>query len=152
MSAQIICKFHKDPIKMKGLCPEKCYLWHFGNHQGQITPKWLVWSGQNSNSSEIICLSWLPASLIKIWSIINVLAWRHHFSIIVYEKIFQRSRAHNTKVTDPIRPEFKLVRDLMPVLVTSKFDEHPIKNERTSLESPFPHYSIWELFQMLTGT
>ena len=28
----------------------------------------------------------------------------------------------------------------MPVLVTSKFDEDPIKNERASLETPFSHY------------
>ena len=29
----------------------------------------------------------------------------------------------------------------MPVLVTSKFDEDPIKNERASLEAPFSHYN-----------
>ena len=28
----------------------------------------------------------------------------------------------------------------MPVLVTSKFVEDPIKNERVSLETPFSHY------------
>ena len=28
----------------------------------------------------------------------------------------------------------------MPVLVTSKFDEDPIKNERASLATPFSHY------------
>ena len=28
----------------------------------------------------------------------------------------------------------------MPVLVTSKFDEDQIKNERASLETPFSHY------------
>ena len=28
----------------------------------------------------------------------------------------------------------------MPVLVTSKFDEDPIKTERASLETPFSHY------------
>ena len=28
----------------------------------------------------------------------------------------------------------------MAVLVTSKFDEDPIKNERASLETPFSHY------------
>ena len=43
-------------------------------------------------------------------------------------------------MTDPIRPEFELVWDFMPVLVTSKFDEDPIKNERASLETPFSHY------------
>ena len=30
--------------------------------------------------------------------------------------------------------------DFMAVLVTSKFDEDPIKNERASLETPFSHY------------
>ena len=34
--------------------------------QGQVTPKWLIRSGRNSNSSKILCLSWLPASLTKI--------------------------------------------------------------------------------------
>ena len=50
-----------------------------------------------------------PASLTKIRSIMNVLAWRHHFPIIVYKKFFQCSRAHNTEVNDPIRLEFKLI-------------------------------------------
>ena len=48
--------------------------------------------------------------------------------------------ACNSEVTDPIRPEFELVRDFMPVLVISKFDEDMIKNERASLETPFFHY------------
>ena len=43
-------------------------------------------------------------------------------------------------MTDPIRPEFEDIRDFMPVLVTSKFDEDPIKNERASLETPFSYY------------
>ena len=41
---------------------------------------------------------------------------------------FLRSSAHNSKVTDLIKQEFELVRDFMPELVTSKFDEDPIKN------------------------
>ena len=28
----------------------------------------------------------------------------------------------------------------MPVLVTSKFDEDPIKSEQASMETPFSHY------------
>ena len=42
---------------------------NFIRPQGQVTPKWLIRSSQNSNSSEILCLSWLPASLRKIQSI-----------------------------------------------------------------------------------
>ena len=43
-------------------------------------------------------------------------------------------------MTDLIRPELELIRDFMPVLVTSKFDEDPIKHEHASLETPFSHY------------
>ena len=39
-----------------------------------------------------------------------------------------------------IRPELKLVRAFMPVLVTSNFDDDPIKNERASMETPVFHY------------
>ena len=48
----------------------------------------------------------------------------------------------NCKMTDPNRPEIKLVWDFMPVLVTSKFDENPIKNEQASLETPFSHKAM----------
>ena len=43
-------------------------------------------------------------------------------------------------MTDPIRSEFELVRDFIPVLVTNKSDEDPIKIERASLEAPFSYY------------
>ena len=40
-----------------------------------------------------------------------------------------------------IRPElFERVRDFMQFLVTIKFDEDSMKNERVSLETPFSHY------------
>ena len=42
-------------------------------------------------------------------------------------------------MTDPIRPEFELVQDFMPYLVTSKFDKDPIKNKCASLETSFSH-------------
>ena len=39
-----------------------------------------------------------------------------------------------------IRPEIKLVRAFMPVLVTSNFDDDSIKNEQARMETPFSHY------------
>ena len=39
-----------------------------------------------------------------------------------------------------IRPKIKLDQALMPVLVTSNFDEDSIKNEQASKETPFSHY------------
>ena len=50
--------------------------------QGQVTPKWVVWSGPKSNLSELLCLYWLPTSLMTIRSKMNELAWRQHFPII----------------------------------------------------------------------
>ena len=38
------------------------------------------------------------------------------------------------------RPEIKLVRAFMPVLVTDNFDDDSIKNEQASMETPFSHY------------
>ena len=37
----------------------------------------------------------------------------------------------------------------MAVLVTSKFDEDPIKNEQASLETPFSHYKSMRNFKTL---
>ena len=42
-----------------------------------------------------------------------------------------------TPVSSLIRPEIKLVRAFMPVLVTSNFDDDSIKNERASMETAF---------------
>ena len=50
--------------------------------QGQVTPKRVVWFGPKSNSTELLCLSWLPATLMMIRSKMSELAWRHHFPII----------------------------------------------------------------------
>ena len=44
-------------------------LWEiFFDAQGQLTPQSLVRSGRNSNSSEILCMSSLPASIRRIGS------------------------------------------------------------------------------------
>ena len=49
--------------------------------------------------------------------------------LLVYEGLSRRSRAANSAVLGPIWPNFELVRDLMDVLITCKYEEDPIKNE-----------------------
>ena len=39
-----------------------------------------------------------------------------------------------------IRPKIELDQALMPVLVTSNFDDDLIKNEQAGMETPFSHY------------
>ena len=47
------------------------------------------------------------------------------------------SRANNTKVNNPIRPNFKLIRVFMPVVVTCKSDKDLIKGDWEKLETSF---------------
>ena len=102
----------------------------------RITPKWIIRSGQNSNSFELLCLSSLPAILTKIQSKVTEKSWRHHF--------LHCSRALNSKITGQIRPKFEPVRDFMPVLVSCKFDEDWIHSNWEKTDTIFPIQSHWE--------
>ena len=111
MPVLITCKFDKDPIKGD---------WEkagdiFSNAQGHVTPKWLVRYNQNSNLSEILCLSSLPVSLMKTEFTVPEKKWRHHFP---RHSQWVRSKANNSIVKSLTRPKFELIQDFMPVLVT----------------------------------
>ena len=72
----------------------------------------------------------LPARMKKIQSKMKALECSQDFSHYKSMGIFfRRSRAANSAVLDPIWPNFELVRDVMDVLVTCKYEEYPIKNE-----------------------
>ena len=68
MAVLATCKFDEDPIKIEGTIDRTRSNMGFFGSQGQVTPKWIVWSGQNLNSSENFWLSYLPASLMEIRS------------------------------------------------------------------------------------
>ena len=51
----------------------------------------------------------------------------------VYGDFSRRSRAANSAVLGPIWPNFELVRDVIDVLITCKYEEDPIKNESARL-------------------
>ena len=57
-------------------------------HSRASNSKWVVWFGPKSNSTELLCLSWLPATLMMIRSKMDELAWRHHFPIISLREFF----------------------------------------------------------------
>ena len=62
-------KFDQDwPTGFRDIQVQKCEIFVT---QGQATPKWVVWFGPNSNSTELLCLSWLPATLMMIQSKMN---------------------------------------------------------------------------------
>ena len=84
----------------------------FSNAQGQLTLQSLVKSGPNSNSSEILWLSSLPARMKKIRS----------------------------TVSGGIRPKFELIQAFMVVLVTCKNEENRIKMKELECLQHFSHY------------
>ena len=49
-------------------------------------------------------------------------------------------------MTGLIQPKIELDQAFMPVLVTTNFDDDSIKNERTSMETPFSHYKSMGMF------
>ena len=57
--------------------------------------------------------------------------------LLVYGDFSRRSRADNSAVLGRIWPKFELVRDIMVVLVTCKYEEDPIKNEGASVFTTF---------------
>ena len=109
----------------------------FSTTQGHVTPKCLIRSGPNSNLSEILCPSSLPVSLVKTEFRVTEKSWIHLFLHYKSMGKMHRSRANKTKVNNPIRPKFELIRAFMPVLITCKFDKYLIKGDWEKLETFF---------------
>ena len=80
----------------------------------------MVRSGRNSNSSEILCMSSLPASIKRIGSKTTENKWRHHFPH--YESMGAFC-SHGNQSFDPICP--KTFRSLSPnsMMLHIKFDQ-----------------------------
>ena len=97
-------------------------------------------SSRISNSSKLSCMLSLPANIKRIQLRIAEKKWRHRLSH--YEPIgifFRRSRAANSAIGGPIRLKFELVRALMHVIVTCKYEKERMKNSREKVETPpFP--------------
>ena len=62
----VTSKNEDDPIKIEGTRVATIQNTHFSNTKGQLTPQSEVGSDRNSNSSEILYLSLLPAGMKKI--------------------------------------------------------------------------------------
>ena len=57
--------------------------------------------------------------------------------LLVYGDFSRRSRAANSAVLGPIWQNVKIVRDIIDVLVTCKYEEDPIKNEGARVFTTF---------------
>ena len=132
--------------------------------KGQVTPKSIVRSGQNSNYSKVLCLSMLSASFIKIRLKLNKKTMLRTRSIWY----FCHSRVSNSKMNSLLDNIFSIISlwekfsslkgkllqsqwsDLAqnqtrprfygcPRYLQVQYEEYPIKNE-VAIDWTFPHY------------
>ena len=99
-------------------------LWEiFLDAQGQLTPKSVVRSGQNSNLSKILWSS-LPASIKRIGSKATEKRWRHYFP---YYKSMGAFCCHGYQSFDPICLKTLCSLSPPPVMLHIKFDQDSIR-------------------------
>ena len=133
MNVLVTCKYEEDPIKNRDARVFTTLYVNFSDPQGQITLESVVVSGRNLNSSKLSCMSSLPARMRMIESKMKELECPQDFS------------HYKSMVLGPIWPNFELVRDVIDVLVTCKYEEDPIKNEGARVVNIFPILTLWEL-------
>ena len=126
MDVLVTCKYEEDLIKNEGARVLTTLYINFSDAQGQITLVLVVVSGRNFNSSKLSCMSSLPARMRLIKSKMKELECSQDFSHYKSIGIFRRSRLCSPWSN---LAEFQLVRDVIDVLITCKYEEDPIKNE-----------------------
>ena len=92
----------------------------FLDAQGQLTSQSVVRSGRNSNSSKILCMSSLPASIKRIGSKTIEKRWRHRFP---HHKSMGAFCCHGNQSFDPICPKTLCSLSPTPVMLHVKFDQ-----------------------------
>ena len=66
MGVLVACKNEEDPIKKEGAKVVTSLFIDFSHGQGQLTPKSVMESCRNSNTSKLLWLTLLPANMQKI--------------------------------------------------------------------------------------
>ena len=138
MDVLVACKYEEDPIKNEGATVVTTLYSNFSDAQGQITLVIVSVSRRNLNSSKLSCMSSLPARMRMTESKMKEIECSQDFSRYKSMGDFsRRSRAANTAVLGPIWPNFELVRNVMDVLVTCKYEEDPIQNKGARVDTTF---------------
>ena len=110
-------------------CADKKGKHGFLDTQGQLNLWFRGWIWPISNSSELLYMSSSPASMKRIWSRTaekkGLNNFSHYKSLGIF---FWRSRAAYPAVGGPIWPNFELLRALLHVIVTCKYEKNGMKN------------------------
>ena len=96
MDVLITCKYEEDLIKNEGARVLTTLYINFSDAQGQITLVSVVVSGQNLNSSKLLCMSSLPARMRLIKSKMEELECSQDFSHYKSMRIFPDTQGQLT--------------------------------------------------------
>ena len=142
MVVLVNCKNEEDPLENVGARVFTTLYINFSDAQWQITLELVMVTSQILNSFKLSCMSSLPAKMRIIVSKMKELECSQDFSHYKSMGSFsRRSRTANSAVLGRIWLKFKLLPDIMIVLVTCKFEEDPIRNEGLSVFTTFsPFY------------
>ena len=80
MIVLVTCKNEENPIKNEGARVVTTLFINFSDAQGQLTPKSVMESCQNSNPSKLLWFVLLSARMKKIHPKMKVLEWSQHIS------------------------------------------------------------------------
>ena len=97
MGLLVACKNEEEPIKNEGARVVTTLYINFSDAQGQLTLKPVVESCRNSNSSELLQLVLIFASMKKIHPKMKVLEWSQHFSHYKSMGIFPNTQGQLTR-------------------------------------------------------
>ena len=142
MSFLVACKNEEDPIKNEGARVVTTLFINFSDAQGQLTPKSVMESCQNSNSPELLGLVLLSARMKKIHPKMKVLEWSQHFSHFKSLGIFpdaQGQLTHKSLVGSCrfLNPFEILLLSLLP----ARIKKNKSKMKELEWSQNFPHYN-----------
>ena len=93
---------------------------YISDAQGQLTLQSVMGSDRHSDSSMLLCMSWLPTRMKKKVKM-NVLEWSKHYTAISWAAKFV--------VGGQVWPKINLIQAFMVVLLTCNNEEDPFKNK-----------------------
>ena len=141
MCLLVACKNEEDPIKNEGARVVTTLFINFSDAQGQLIPKSVMESCQNSNPSKLFWLVLLSARMKKIHPKMNELEWLQHFSHYKSMGIFpdpqgqltHKSLVRSCRISNP----FKILwLSLLPARIKNKS-----KMKELEWSQDFPHYN-----------
>ena len=141
MGTLVACKNEEDPIKNEGARVVTTLFINFSDAQGQLTPKSVMESCLNSNSSELLWFVLLSARVKKIHPKMKELEWSEHFSNYKSKGIFpdaQGQLTHKSLVQScRILNQFEI---LWLSFLSARIKKNQSKMKELEWSQDFPHY------------